>query len=165
MFSRFDYGEKIANSARFLMAHNRLRGVVFAHDALVSSFPQATSLASKLGNLRLAANSDGVDELRGVCGQPKDPTGTPELVLITAATPNHPETIIGLLVPELPDDFFERVARRRKFYEHYFGWHWPVDRTLLPAGGEVTLRAYAYDRVKKKIRLIQGEARVASRQP
>ncbi len=164
VFYNLDFGAKVPALVSFLKEQDRLRGVVFAPDSLVSSFPRLTAVSRKEWNVSLHSDTDGGEELRGACGVPKDPTGTPALILITATALEHPEKIIALVSPELPDDFFERVARRRKFYDHYFGWRWPVDRTLLPKDGKVTLRAYAYDGVKRKIRLIPGEAHIDPRE-
>ncbi|MCE9518564.1 MAG: hypothetical protein K8R87_03205, partial [Verrucomicrobia bacterium] len=108
---------------------------------------------------------NGQGELLGVCGLSKVLSETPDLILVTAATSDKEESVIAVVPPILPDDFFENRASRREYYNHYFGWRWPVDRELLPANGEVTLRAYAYDGAKRKIRQIQGEVRIPPLKP
>lgn len=164
VYHNLDFGAKVPALANFLKERDRLRGVVFAPDALASSFSRMTTVMRKEWNVSLVTGNDGEEELRGACGLPKDATGTPVLILITASTPEHPEKIIALVPPVLPEDFFERVARRKKHYDHYFGWRWPVNHALLPDGGAVTLRAHAYDGVTRKIRLIPGEVQIAPRE-
>ncbi len=160
VFWHLYYIEETAPGARFLLEHDRLRDVVLASEATVSSFRRGPDISSKWANMRLAVAGEGHDELQGVCGLTKKASDTPDLILITAASTSKAEFVIALVPPELPEDFFENAARRREHYDHYFGWRWPVDRELLPVGGEVTLRAYAYDGEKRKIRLIPGEARI-----
>ncbi len=163
VFYHLRYGEKAASLTRFLMERGRLRGVIFSRDTLVSSFSQGTSMASKHGTLTVVAGIESAEELHGIYALTTDPLATPELVVISASAPDVAERIIALLPPELPDDFFDRVARRRKYTEHYFGWQWPIDRELLPKEGEVTLRAYAYDRSKRRIRELQGAVQLVPR--
>lgn len=165
VFYRLRYGDRAASMTRFLMERDRLRGVAFARDSLVSSFSQGTSMASKQGSLKVVAGIDGADALQGNYGLTSDPLATPDLVVISVSAPGVAERIVALVIPELPDDFFDRVARRRKYYEHYYGWQWPIDRELLPKEGEVTLRAYAYDRSKRRIRELQREVRLAPPKP
>lgn len=163
VFYHLRYGDKAASLTRFIMERGRLRDVTFARDAMVSSFSQGSSMASKRGDLRVVTGIDGADELQGIYGLTVDPLATPDLVVISASATGVAERIIALLPPELPDDFFDRVARRRKYYEHYFGWQWPIDHELLPKEDVVTLRAYAYDRSKRRIRELQRGVTLAPR--
>lgn len=159
-FRNMFFTDAEAREARFLLDQGRLRDVVVARDAKVSSFRRNPDISSKWANMRLVTDEKGHDELRGECGLTKEMLDIPDLILITAATSDKEESVIALVPPEPPEDFFENSARRRKHHEHYFGWSWPVDRKLLPGGDVVTLRAYAYDGVKRKVRLISGEARI-----
>lgn len=154
-----------ANLARFLAEEGRLRDVTFAEDATLARWRRGADVSAKWAHWELMRGSGGTLKLQGVCGLSKDLLTTPDLVLVTALVPDAPERIIALVPPLLPDDFFDRALLRRHFHSHYFSWNWTVDRKALRATGEVTLRAYAFDARERKVRLIQGEARIGAETP
>lgn len=165
VFWRLELSPDTLRGARYLAENGRLHDVVPFRDAAIESYPVNPEISSKWANWRLVSSALDSQEMRGTCGLSKQLSGMADLVLITATPVGGPEKIIALVPPEPPEDFFEHAARRREFHEHYFGWRWPVDRSLLPSGKDVTLRAYAYDESKRKVRLIPGEAVLAARQP
>lgn len=162
---QLDYADGTVKLARFLKEHGRLRDVNFVADTALSRWHRSGDVSDKWAHWELMRDSGGTWIMQGVCGLSKDLTSMPDLVLVTAATPEEPEKIIALVPPLLPEDFFDREILRRRHYSHYFSWRWPVEREALPAKGEVTLRAYAFDAVGRKVRLIQGEAKPGTGAP
>ena len=132
----------------------------FVEDAALSRWRIGENSSDKWAHWELAHYADGSMEMTGVCGLTTDIFETPDLVVVTATASGSPETIVALAAPQIPDDFFERAFRRREHYDHYFAWHWVVDRTALPPGKEVNLQAYILDLSKRKVRHIKGSATV-----
>jgi hypothetical protein len=149
-----------AKLARFLHDHDRLPGVSFVEDAALSRWRMGEDSSDKWAHWELARHADGTMEMTGVCGLTKDIFDTPDLVVITATANGRPQKIVALAAPQIPDDFFERAFRRRENYDHYFAWHWVVDRATLPPEGEVELQAYILELAKRKVRHIKGTAKV-----
>ncbi|HSI62633.1 MAG TPA: hypothetical protein VLE43_05925 [Candidatus Saccharimonadia bacterium] len=158
---QLDLADGTANLARFLKAHDRLPGVNFVEDAALSRWRTGEDSSDKWAHWELARHDDGTLEMTGVCGLTRDVFLTPDLVVVTAVTDGNPENIVALTAPQIPDDFFESAIRRREHYDHYFAWHWRVDRSVLPVGKEVTLQAYVLDLEKRKVRKIKGIAKLS----
>lgn len=157
---QLDPEDGTAKLARFLKDHDRLPGVTFVEDAALSRWRRGDDASDKWAHWELARHADGSLEMTGVCGLTRDLVITAELVVITATPDGGTENMVALAAPKIPDDFFDRALMRRQHYDHYFAWHWVVDRAALPAGREVTLRAYILDLEKRKVRQMKGVATV-----
>lgn len=156
-----DGSDGTAKLVRFLRESGRLRGVDPVPDAQLSRWRVGGPVSDKWAHWELLRGDGGMMEMRGVAGLSKDLVAMPDLVLVTVSIDSQPERIIALAGPTLPDDFFVRGVRRRQHYEHYFGWRWKVDESLLPKGGEVVLKAYAFNLDDRKLRPIEGRATLA----
>jgi hypothetical protein len=155
---QWDQADGTARLVRFLQEHDRLPGVTFVEDALLSRWRIGEDTSEKWAHWELARHDDGSLEMRGVCGLTKELYQTPELVVVTAGAGEEPEKIVALAAPRIPDDFFERSFRRREHYDHYFAWRWTVDRAVLPKAIDTRLQAYVFDSAKRRVRRIKGEA-------
>lgn len=159
---KFDENGSLARLAVFLQERGRLHGVEFAPDVELSRLRQKKEISDKWAHWELFRSNVDDMQMRGTAGLSRDVLETPDLVLITATTSGSSEKIIALAALDITDDFFQRSLRRRKYYDHYFGWGWKVNRELLAQGTDTVLHAYALDLDGRNVRRISGEAVIAA---
>ncbi len=146
-----DEERRTAELAQFLKAGQRLRGVEFLSSLEMAPIKSQRELNPKFATFEVTKRlSDGHLLAGGTCGLDKSWQETPDLVLVSAERAGEPEVIIGVAVPQLPDNFLERELYRRMYKAHYFRWELPLDPAKLTGGKPITLRAYGFDGEKRR---------------
>ncbi len=144
-----------------LAKYDRLKGVEFINDPLVSSLPMMKNLksgATTNGNFdRLARDVDGTILAQGRWDTGLSLASIPDIILISAQKPGEEEKLIGFNFPTLPGDIFADSIRRRYHEDHFLGWSVPLDQQPSPPTPGTTLRAYAYFGSAHRARPMAGE--------
>lgn len=148
--------------AKFLADHDRLRHVTMASDNRLSAYQQGEKVPAEWACLDKPVRlDDGRWKLGGRGGLWDNSVA--DLILITAESAAGGEQIVALAAPFLPDTFWERLAQRRRYPEHFFGWSQTISLAALPVG-ELTLRAYIIDHDKQHVRPMDGTHKVGVHQ-